>query len=223
MSHPSLRSICITGAVAVVLILTSNGLVTADGIRALAPKNAPRSAPRGIADKSGNQGMTREAIIVRKGDEPMGVSLGMPQQVRERPWVEWSISSTALTYAVRTPGRYASRWGAIGIRSNSAVILDFDHFGDLKQTTDGRSMEMELGVAEGATNPNQVNFCSAGKFNEQDIHLTKAQAGAFQCDLWCRVNVTRAVGAGDYERKATITVALVNGYDWTELTDETSK
>lgn len=220
MSHPSVRFIYVTVAIAVALVLWGSGQASADGVRVLAPKRPAQNVPRNVTGKGGDQGMTREAIIVRKGDEPMGVLPEMPQPIAERPWVEWSISSTALTYAVRTPGRYASRWGTIGIRSNSDVILDFDHFGDLQRAADGGGTEMELGLAEGATNPNQVNFCSAAKFNEQDVRLTRAQAGTFQCDLWCRINVTRASRAGDYERQATITVVMENGYDWTELPHE---
>jgi hypothetical protein len=185
-----------------------------------APKSkapAVRVVTRTPTAKNSERGMWIEPVIVRKNDNsgPMMTGGEEPWKV-SRSWVECWVSATSLSFAVLRPGQYAARWSSLGVRSNTTVILDFDRFGNLINSSSGREIPMELGMSDGGTTPGQVPFCSAEEFNGRDVHLTQTESRLFQCDLWTRIHVKRTASAGEYVRVGMITVVLENVSDYSE-------
>jgi hypothetical protein len=201
--------------IAVVSCLAGPSAVSAQDEASVVPKAQPGAVQRVPASTKVGQAVQPEIVVVRKA--PSG-----PQQSSVfgiTPWVEWTMTATSIRFDVRQPGCYAAKWGRLHVRSNSAVVVDFEGFGDLVTVSTPRPVPWEMGTAPPLSPVSAVNFVPAATMNSQDIRLSREEAIDFQRDLWGRVTVGRESTSGDYIRKASIVLVLETARDWEESTD----
>jgi hypothetical protein len=128
---------------------------------------------------------------------------------------EFAFDATAMSWALRKPGYYASRWANATLEANVAMSVQFEGFANLIDQ-DGDEIAIWHGIAEGGAPNPPSDWMTPTEFNARALTID-AETEMYDFSLWTRVQTTIETSVGEYYDEGTITLVLENNQPYVDL------
>ncbi len=130
--------------------------------------------------------------------------------------LEVELSATDWSWRVRRCGVFAGQVLDCRVRSPHPVLVDFDGFANYKDANSNLQINTWYAISQSAPPPPGSNsWISANMLNFADF-IVPASIGGTTWNLWCKIEVTDNIKAGEYFNKPTITFVLKGVEQWIE-------
>uniref|UniRef100_A0A7C6A932 Uncharacterized protein n=1 Tax=candidate division WOR-3 bacterium TaxID=2052148 RepID=A0A7C6A932_UNCW3 len=126
------------------------------------------------------------------------------------------LSATEWNWRVRRTGVFAAQVLDCRVQSPYDVLVDFNGFGNLSVPNSDIQIKTYYAISQSAPPPPRSNtWIPANMLNFADF-LIPAPIGNTNWNLWCMIEVTDNIKAGEYWNKPTITFVLSGVSEWIE-------
>jgi len=134
-------------------------------------------------------------------------------------WSTWSVTGTRWDWRVLKPGDYAANCMSFTIQSNSAVLIDYEGFGDLTSLTPGgvkQTIDTYYGYGPSIEAAIDNGWVRSFDLNDSDdiIGDSAVLHSGWTTKLFTRIVVDVWNSSGEYEDTATVTLSLINQQPW---------
>lgn len=126
------------------------------------------------------------------------------------------LSATEWNWRVRRNGVFATQVLDCRVQSPYDVRVDFNNFGNFNDPNSNTQINTWYAISQTAPPPPKSNsWISADRLNFFDFVIPAPFAGT-NWNLWCMIEVTDNINAGEYWNKPTITFVLSGVNEWVE-------